>query len=351
MQNSGKRKLLFLHITFCFLFLFMPILVSTRPPGEPFLTVTPPFIRDIIGNAFLLAFFYANYYWLIPRFYFRHQYILYILLVLGCLVVIFISPSALTGRLFTGRTGPPPPLKYPLADGLVAGDSLRSFLFEELRHHLYLFFIAFFFSLLLRVRGRLADVKEEKLRAELSSLKAQINPHFLFNALNSIYALVVKKDDKAPDAVIHLSGLMRYVIKDANDYKISLQKELDYIGNYIELQKSRLGATARINYVSSGNPDGNEIAPLILITYIENAFKYGVNPDERSELDIKTGIEGNCLRLFVSNRKVKLSDKTVSTGIGMENTKDRLRLLYPEKHKLIIEESNDHYIVNLTMYL
>ncbi|HSC37552.1 MAG TPA: histidine kinase [Chitinophagaceae bacterium] len=341
-----------MHISFCFLFLVMPVLVSTRPPGEPFLTVTPPFIRDIIGNALLLVFFYVNYYLLIPRFYFKHKYVLYAALVLACFILVFGLPSLFTGR-FTATKAPGPPPPFLPATGGPGQSSLPwlSFVFDELKHHLYLFIIALFFSLLLRVRGRLADVKEEKLKAELSSLKAQINPHFLFNALNSIYALVVKKDDKAPDAIIHLSGLMRYVIKDANDYKISLQKELDYISNYIELQKSRLGDTARINYACNGSPDGNEIAPLILITYIENAFKYGVNPDERSELDIKTGIDGNCLRLFVSNRKVKLSDKAISTGIGMENTKGRLRLLYPQKHVLNIEESNDHYTVTLTMYL
>jgi len=252
----------------------MPVLVSTRPPWEPLLTVTPPFVRDIIGNALLLAFFYVNYYVLIPRFYFKHKYVLYAVLVLAFFIVVFIIPSLLTGRFTATKVaGPPPSFLPPMGGPGQSSQPLLSFVFDEMKHHLYLFIIALFFSLLLRVRGRLADVKEEKLKAELSSLKAQINPHFLFNALNSIYALVVKKDDKAPDAIIHLSGLMRYVIKDANDYKISLQKELDYISNYIELQKSRLGDTARIHYECIGSPNGNEIAPLILITYIENAFR------------------------------------------------------------------------------
>ena len=198
----------------------------------------------------------------------------------------------------------------------------------------------------------MSQVKEEKLNAELSSLKAQINPHFLFNTLNSIYVLSVKKDDKASEAIIHLSGLMRYVIKDANDYKIPLHKELDYIRNYIELQKARLGNTTAVLFECSGDAGSKEIAPLILITYIENAFKYGINPDvDGCIAEITLQVTDNGIRLYVFNKKVNGINKADSAGIGMSNTKERLKHLYPEKHALQISENEETYSVTLSLEL
>ena len=230
--------------------------------------------------------------------------------------------------------------------------SVPIFVFEEFRRHLYLFFTAIFFSFLLRSREHLSQLKEEKLEAELSSLKSQINPHFLFNTLNSIYALSVKKDDRAAEAIINLAGLMRYVIKDANDYKIPLQKEIEYIGNYIELQKARLGNTASVHFECSGEPGNNEIAPLILITYIENTFKYGINPDEDDcMIEIKLEMAQTEIKLYTFNKKVKHSSLPESTGIGMNNTSERLKHLYPEQHILEIRENEEIYSVTLSIEL
>jgi len=351
MQTGNKNKAILLHITFCFLFLVVPVLISSRPPGEPFLTVTRPFIRDIIANALLLGFGYFNYYILIPSLYFKKQYAVYTFCIIISLLVISLIPSVITGRNFPGFDGPLPPGLRQQAESTQLHSEWYDFLFNDIKHHLYLFVIALVFTLLLRVRIRLAETKEEKLKAELSSLKAQINPHFLFNTLNSIYALAVKKDEKAADAIIHLSGLMRYIIKESNENKISLQKELEYIDNYIELQRSRLGDTAKISFTCTGNTDDKEIASLILITYIENAFKYGVNPDDNSEITITILIDNNKLNLKVLNNKVRNTDNTISTGIGIENTKERLNLLYPGKHELDIREDEKNYSVILTINL
>jgi len=224
-----------------------------------------------------------NYYILLPQLFFKRNYVLY-----GVSVVLFLATGLLlphvVGKLFRDMDPFPPVMdsQSPLPQFLHPHrpPSIVSFVFDEFRRHLYLFFTAVFFSFLLRTREHLSELKEEKLKAELASLKSQINPHFLFNTLNSIYGLSMKKDDRAPAAIINLSGLMRYVIKDAHDYKIPLNKELEYIRNYLELQKARIGNTTRVEYYCAGEPDNKEIAPLILITYIENAFKYGVNPDE-----------------------------------------------------------------------
>jgi LytS/YehU family sensor histidine kinase len=194
-------------------------------------------------------------------------------------------------------------------------------------------------------------IKEEKLHIELNSLKAQINPHFLFNTLNSIYALAVKNDEKTADAVINLSELMRYIIKDAHNNKVPLEKELNYISNYIDLQRSRLGNTARIYFTADGDARQKEIAPLLLITFIENAFKYGINPDEDSEIRIQLDIKNTDLHLQVYNKKVKTGNAINSTCIGIKNTKERLQLLYPSKHTISITDNNSYFLVNLTITL
>jgi hypothetical protein len=350
-MKSMRKKNALLHLLCCSVFLLMPVLISTRPPEEPFLTVTKPFIRDIIGNAMLLAFFYLNYYWLIPKLYYRRKYVLYIGLILLSLLLVITLPSIFTGRLFAMPRSTAPSVKPGLINPMPAHRTVLSFLFDEMKHHLYLFIIALFFSLMLRIRQRLFQAQEDKLNAELSSLKAQINPHFLFNTLNSIYALAVKKDDKTADAVINLSELMRYIIKDAHNNKVALEKELNYIGNYIDLQKSRLGNTARIYFTSTGNFEGKEIAPLILITFIENAFKYGINPDADSEIRIQIDIEKSDLHMQVFNKKVKTINNTGSTGIGIQNTKERLQLLYPSKHHITIQDTNIYFSVDLIITL
>ncbi len=343
------------HIFFVSLFLIVPTLAFVRPPGESSFALTRIFVQDTVANFVMLCFFYLNYYILTPKLFFNRKYIQYILCVFLFLAVALTLPH-LAGKGFAdmGTYVPyssakepggfqPPPTNYR---------SLATFVFDEFRRHLFLFFTAIFFSFLLRTREHLSRLKEEKLEAELSSLKAQINPHFLFNTLNSIYALSIKKDDRVPEAIINLSGLMRYVIKDAKDYKIPLQKEIDYIRNYIELQKARLGNTARVVFECSGNPGDKQIAPLLLITYIENVFKYGINPDvDDCIVEVTLQITDTGIRLYTFNKKVQHSALANSTGIGMNNTGERLKYFYPEKHSLQVSENKEAYSATLSIDL
>jgi hypothetical protein len=353
-MSDRFNKIALVQVVGSVLFLTQPIWLPTHPSGEAFSLLSRPTIRDFIANTLMLSFFFLNYFQLIPGLYFKRQYLLYgLLLVAGFLCICFL-PSILTGRnpfesaatrntpppgAFDGNHSPPPPLPQ------------GSTFYEEIKHHVFLFIAVVFFSLLLRIRSRLYEAETAKRQAELASLKSQINPHFLFNTLNSIYALVVKKDDKAADAVINLSELMRYIIKDANNDKIALQKELDYLNNYIELQSSRLGDTANIHFTITGTADNLTIAPLILISFIENAFKYGVNPDLRSDITIEIVVSESTLTLLVSNNKVAAGPAIASSGIGVNNTIDRLHLLYPSKHTLRITEDEVSYLVNLSIDL
>jgi len=145
---------------------------------------------------------------------------------------------------------------------------------------------------------------------------------------------------------------MRYVIKDANDYTIPLKKEIEYVRNYIELQKARLGNTAVIDFETTGEPGNKEIAPLILITYIENAFKYGINPDAGNcIIRVKIQMQDEGIKLTVFNKKVLRAAHLESTGIGMKNTAERLRHLYPEKHILLVNDNQENYSVTLSIKL
>jgi hypothetical protein len=294
----------------------------------------------------LLLFFYFNYYYLIPKFYFSNKTILYFGLVIVFLIFFlwisthFDHPE----RNFLdfkekmplhNKKLPPLPPDFDKFRGPPT----------QYSHTVLVYLIGVVSSLLFAINNRLRKVEKEKMQSELSFLKAQINPHFLFNTLNSIYALAIKKSDQTANAVVQLSELMRYIITNANDDVITLDKEINYINNFIELQKTRLGNTVIINYDVKGNQYGKCITPLILISFIENAFKHGVNPNQDSEIKIKISILEEELHLFVSNNKVKSNPS--ESGIGLQNTIERLTHLYPDTHELTIEDNPETYTVKL----
>jgi LytS/YehU family sensor histidine kinase len=250
------------------------------------------------------------------------------------------SPEFIQSQPHFASPPPPPPMQGKPPFGF------------ELSHALFLFLVGIFVSLSLRINDRLKQTEREKLNTELSFLKAQINPHFLFNILNTIYSLAIEQSNKTADAVVKLSSLMRYVIREADTKFVPLVKEFGYIENYIALQQLRLDDTAEIDFKIQGHPNGQQIAPLILISFIENAFKYGVNPQEKSLIQVHLSIVENHLHLRTFNKKVRVfHDEDTSSGIGIENTKTRLELLYPNKHLLILNETAQDFTVELTLYL
>jgi len=195
-----------------------------------------------------------------------------------------------------------------------------------------------------------ALVETHKITAELSFLKAQLNPHFLFNSLNSIYSLANKKSDYTTDAIVTLSELMRYMIYETDKEFVSLQKEIDYIKNYISLQNLRLKDSSGVRFNVHGNLD-QHIEPLLLISFIENAFKYGTDYTGKTDIKIKIIVEGSNLTLKVTNY-ISLKEKNnPNSGFGIQNIENRLNLLYPKSYVLKIEESNNLYKVELLLKL
>jgi two-component system, LytTR family, sensor kinase len=192
-------------------------------------------------------------------------------------------------------------------------------------------------------------LEKEKLEAELKFLKSQINPHFLFNTLNNLYALTLKKSDKAPDVVIKLSEMLDYMLYNSNEKEVKLTEEIKLIENYLELEKIRYGDRLKQNIEIKGSDGGKYIAPLIILPFIENSFKHGVSSAIHNPfVDISLQISDKCLELSVKN---SFNEQTVkenySEGIGLKNVIRRLELLYPNRHELKIVKQNNTFEVYL----
>ena len=201
----------------------------------------------------------------------------------------------------------------------------------------------------------LLRLQKEKLQLELNALKAQVNPHFLFNTLNNLYALTLKNSNKSSEVVLKLSDIMRYVLYQSNEATVPLLKELSFISNYIELQRIRYPANYKIDYYVSGAVNGQMIAPLLLIDFIENGFKHGL--DKRFNdgwVKININVEKDRLLFDAVNSKGLRDDGSMipsGNGIGLINIKKRLELMYGNKSMLEIKDGEEEYHVHLDLEL
>ncbi|NDI99898.1 hypothetical protein GWA97_12480 [Flavobacterium sp. LaA7.5] len=195
------------------------------------------------------------------------------------------------------------------------------------------------------------EAETEKKISELNFLKAQLNPHFFFNSLNTIFSLAIKKSDKTSVAVLNLSDLMRYMLYETNKEVVLLSEELLYIENYIELQKLRLTENNKIKYEVTGNPNGITIPPLLFISFIENAFKHGISTATNSEIYIKFNISKKEINFFIVNDINKQPKSDEASGLGMENTLKRIALYFPESHTLKTYVEDNKFYVDLNLKL
>lgn len=200
------------------------------------------------------------------------------------------------------------------------------------------------------LQARRQEIENEKLATELRFLKEQINPHFLFNTLNNLYYLAHSQSPKTPDIIAKLSQMMRYMIYESNQEKVPVEKEIEYIKNYIELEKMRLEDDFVVQFDISGDYQRVRIAPFIFITFLENAFKHGVTSGENGKISLNLRFEGNQCFYEVKNAITKSID-TEQKGIGLLNVQRRLNLIYPEKHTLSVEEKESIFTARLTIEL
>ncbi|MEC4048683.1 histidine kinase [Flavobacterium sp. SUN046] len=345
MTKKQKKNVLLSII--CIGFLLQPIILPTRPTNVTEAGYYKELSYNMLGNVLILLFFYINYSFLIPKLLFPKKYVQYcVIIIIGLGLILFLP------YLIVGPHTPPPPSFRENPNIHIPESFFRKFqlFFSEVDHLVFLFAGSIFFSTFWREKLQNQKIKTEKLQTELSHLKLQIHPHFLFNTLNSIYASAIKKEEETANTVLILADFMRYLLQDSYQDEVLLEKEIHYITNYVELQKTRLRNSIAIDFKTNGDFSNKKISPLILFTFIENAFKYGVNPDEKSEIEINITLNDYELDLLVFNRIV--STKNIeSSNIGIKNTKDRLALFYPQKHSLSITEKNETFTVKLKMIL
>ncbi|UCG27155.1 MAG: histidine kinase [Bacteroidales bacterium] len=202
---------------------------------------------------------------------------------------------------------------------------------------------------------KLKESEKQKLEAELVALKAQVNPHFMFNTLNNIYSLSLDKSEKAPAMILKLSDLMSYTLYDCKEEKVDISEEIRFVENYFELEKVRLDDNVKIDLEVSGNIPNIKIAPLLFIPFIENAFKHGINTEPRDPF-IRVLFDFGKKDHFIfriENRKIKGAENGNRNpeGIGITNSRKRLNLLYPGKHRLDITNNQDIFMVELEIEL
>lgn len=197
------------------------------------------------------------------------------------------------------------------------------------------------------------EVENEKLTAELYFLKAQINPHFLFNTLNNLYYLAYSKSENTTEVIAKLSQMMRYMIYDSNHPKVLLSKEIEYMHNYISLERLRLNDQIPIKFEITGNTENVRISPLIFITFLENAFKHGVsNSNPKAWVNISIALQGKeCIYIVENSKTAEQKEGVERTGIGLQNVQRRLELSYPGQYKLTTKETPEKYTIQLNLQL
>ncbi len=196
-------------------------------------------------------------------------------------------------------------------------------------------------------------LEKEKLKAELEVLKGQLHPHFMFNTLNSIYSLALKKSEYTPEAILKLSQLMRYILTECNAQTIDLEKEVQVLLNYIELEKNRFGERLDISINSKGDFLNNKIPPLLLMPFLENSFKHGANEmTEQAWISLDMEIQGSLLKFkLVNGRPEESANAKDSFLVGLVNVRRRLELLYPNAHELRFNEDPHTFVVALNIHL
>jgi two-component system, LytTR family, sensor kinase len=327
-------------------FFLLPVIATDhrQVPGETGFTLpTPPISMHIITDVSLLVLFYLNYLLLFPHYFNRKKFLHYAFALFNVTLAIYLLQDYLRFQF----------LILPWV-----GEA------KEYYPHFGPFMSMFLLIAVLGTGIRMAEEwlkgeqlnkerEKEKVQAELASLKSQINPHFLFNALNTIYSLTVTESQKASEAVLNLSKMMRYVMQDAQGDYVPLKDEINHLENFIDFQKLRATQKLTIEYFK--HVDDNtayKIAPLVLIPFIENAFKYGVSAHDESTIEIQLFAENGKLSLDVSNKIFQSQTLfEANSGIGLNNTTRRLELIYPGKHKLMITEKEGVYAVELKIDL
>ena len=301
----------------------------------------------VVCYLFLIVYFYFNIHVFVLRFLSKKKIILFLgITAVAYFLYCFVIPWVLREYFFPE----PPPFRHgmkPIPPDFRLQGGSRIAMSEIARHIGFYsrssqFLVVFIVGTGLKVvsqwyaeKRRLQDLEKSMIQAELSFLKSQIHPHFLFNSLNSIYYLALSKDDKAPEAIISLSDFLRFVTTESNNSRIPLEKEVKMLEEYIHLQSLRASEKFELQFKVKRDLQNSSIMPLTFIPFVENAFKYGISAHVDCFIHIGIEVEDNILKFTCDNSIVLgMNERNHSEGIGLENIRKRLNLTYPGQHSL-----------------
>lgn len=361
LKNTNSNKILF-HVTIWTFFILTSLIQFYESP----FTINNDFYVQWLTGIIL---FYLNYFYLVPAMLLEKKYWLYFSFVFA-LTFLFMAIRINYFMPEFNHVRPtnmlPPKMLPPNVSGLVK-ESGHIKTVRSIRATQPLFFKigpSFFYLLITAISAIIRTLTEfyqnqqnkliaetHRTNTELNYLRKQTNPHFLFNSLNSIYSLAHKKSDLVPDAIVTLSELMRYMLYETDNKTVALEKEINYIQNYIELQKLRLNNIEDIVINVHGDAKNKFIEPLLLISFIENAFKYGTDYKGAAHVKIKIIIVENNLDFWIENTIENYIRDPENSGIGLANIQNRLDLLYPNTHELTIKQDSQYYRVHLILKL
>ncbi|MFT5780199.1 MAG: hypothetical protein ACI837_003160 [Crocinitomicaceae bacterium] len=321
-------RTILIHAALWLLYLVIPALIIPNalfftPNGAQYIY---PYL--FVGSLSIILFYFTIHV-LIPKFFIRKKHFLFFLLGVASIILVMIIVRNV--YLFLGW------------------DNAEVSMYKNALYVIRVPLI-FFLALGLFLNQRYRQLEVESLQSELTALKAQIDPHFLFNVLNDLYGQALMKSDSTADNILKLSSIMRYVTNEANTKAVDVEDELKYLSNYIDLQKSRLTSSTTVEFNVKNASKGEQIPPLLLISFIENAFKYGVSNERDSIIHIEIEIKDRKLMMLVKN-DVPNNRIHESPHIGIKNTERRLNLLYGNQYELKIEDQKEHFVVNLSIPL
>jgi len=322
---------------------FTVVLIYTRSDFHFYNIDLRMAVNILITVGFLAISVYINLLWLIPIFFNKRRFLLFTILEIAN-ILLFILLNYYATFIFEGG-------KHPI-----------NFLTEFIAEFILILLFLIVSTLLKFMRDsitlqdvelRMKEVEKQKIEAELRALKAQVNPHFFFNTLNSLYSLSLDKSDKAPELILKLSELMRYVIYESKDDLVPVGKQLEFLQSYVYLERLRSNESLDVQFDVKGDRLQVKIAPLIYLAFIENAFKHGAKDKcDNPYIHIVFNLEQDDRVIFsIENRANPFRGKNPDGGFGLANVKKRLELLYPGKYELDIRESVSNYRVDLTIFV
>ena len=346
-HKTFKFRNLLLHLFFWAFLIALPILLGPNTNSNNQEEIRRSYFWIFYMTSFTvinIPFFYLNTEILLPKLLRAKGVIIYLLTLIGAIVFMLWIHEELFhwaySNFFPGNHS--------------GGGARRGALMRMIFQLLFYAAIGTSYRLIsdrMKEDEQVKEQENERLKSELSFLRSQISPHFMFNVLNSVVSLSRRKPEMVEPVVVKLSELMRYMIYETNDSIVPISKELAYLESYIDLQKIRFGDDIQIDFKHELGPKSSQIEPMLLIPFVENAFKHGVGFIENPTIEIELKDSAKELYFKVANKKgASINEiKDESSGIGLANVKRRLELLYPTNHRLEVLDSGSDFIISLTI--